>query len=362
MYVESLFTAEELQTAVDDGFVRQFSHPTRPELIGLDYSPSAQYANHWTSVTLNSRGFVYNRDSGLIVVRCMPKFFNYTEKPLPHHCYEQQPMVFDKVDGSLGLIFLDDDGYRVMTRGSFASDQALWATEWLRREHPDFTQPEDVTTLVEIIYPSNRIVVDYGTTAELVLIAAISKSTGEDIPLWNIDWWPGSVVTHHRGFKNLDETYAFATSDAKDGEEGIVAVWYRPGEVSARCKIKHPEYVRLHRILTNVSSKNIWEYLRHGESLEPLLEVVPDEFYQWVHSVVDDLNAKYREIEERAQADYAKIAHIENRKDFAFAAHGLKGNPGLLFAIHDGFDYSDAIWKMIKPAYEKPFSLQDRDL
>ena len=54
-----------------------------------------------------------------------PKLFNYGEFgiALPDAPFE----VFDKLDGSLGIVFHDGARWRVVTKGAFDSAQARWA-------------------------------------------------------------------------------------------------------------------------------------------------------------------------------------------------------------------------------------------
>ena len=47
-------------------------------------------------------------------------------------------------------------------------------------------------------------------------------------------------------------------------------------------KFKFVDYVKLRRVLTQVTSKVIWEMLRDKTNFEDILERVPDEFYNWV--------------------------------------------------------------------------------
>jgi RNA ligase len=118
-----------------------------------------------------------------------------------------------------------------------------------------------------------------------------------------------------------------------------------------RVKVKFEEYVRLHRILTQISSKNIWEYLATDQSLEQILDRVPDEFYDWVKKVVKEITADYKAIEHDCKANF-KV--LESRKETAFYFQTLE-NSNVLFAMLDGKDYAPIIWRRVKPTYEKPF-------
>lgn len=355
MNIEELFDPALLDEMVSSGFVNKSRHPTKPLAI-YNYSASAQYSRMWNEVTLSCRGLIV-ADDGVIVARPFQKFFNFTEVATPKYVITTPPVVHSKLDGSLGIIFHDGEDYAVATRGSFESDQAKWATEWLRENQPNFVQPEHATTLCEIIYPANRIVVEYAESG-LFLIAAIDKTTGADIPLWEVDWWEHGRAEHFVGFKKIDDAYMFATGNDMEDQEGVVCAWYRPGEPSFRLKVKHPEYVRLHRILTNTSSKTIWQHLSAGESTDALIELVPDEFYDWVHKQIGLLTSQFSEIEYLCTQMYndtqLELGDGFSRKDFAWHIRDFE-HKDVLFKMLDGKPFSDNIWKKLKPEYSKPF-------
>lgn len=137
-------------------------------------------------------------------------------------------------------------------------------------------------------------------------------------------------------------------SEKSNDREGYV-IRFRNG---FRVKVKFEEYCRLHRILTQVSNKTIWEYLSQGRDFDEILDKVPDEFYGWVKSTKENLLKDYLEIEKEAKGYYRPF---ENRKEAAehFLKHRLSG---ILFSMLDGKNPSPIIWRMIKPKFEKPFA------
>ena len=141
--------------------------------------------------------------------------------------------------------------------------------------------------------------------------------------------------------------------------EGLV-VRFTDGQ---RVKVKTEEYVRLHRLLTGVSNKSIWELLKAGSLLDEIIERVPDEFYDWVKQVKDGLEKKHYELMLEAN-NLAIQTHAMERKDAAEIIL-KRGNPisGATFAILDGkqAQAEQAIWKAIKPTFERPFK-KDIDL
>jgi RNA ligase len=121
------------------------------------------------------------------VARPFPKFFNYGEQPDEDTRRLGQPFTLsEKVDGSLGIHYRWNGTDGIATRGSFHSPQAQWATAALA-DSPPVRFDYGRTHLFEIVYPENRIVVDYGDRAELVYLATLDWRTGETVGGWA---WP----------------------------------------------------------------------------------------------------------------------------------------------------------------------------
>lgn len=340
------FSKIQLIDALEKKLVSVKKHPTE-QLYIFNYTPLAQYSQQWNDVTKTCRGLILDEDYN-IVARPFPKIFNYTEIEPDAIVLEQNPVIHDKLDGSLGIGYKTKTGWKIATRGSFSSDQAIWATEWLNKQYLKYDQPDSVTCLFEIIYPDNRICVNYGERAELVLIAAINNVTGADFPLEGVTWWEGSRVTRIVGLSGLNDASAYATGEDYNGREGIVCTWLKYNQPSFRLKIKHPEYVRLHGIIHSFSKKKVWESLSNNQDFLELLHDVPDEFYAIVKETVSDLILEFKEIEKFALEDYDEIKHINSRKAFALKAAKSKYS-AILFKLIDNKDYAPIIWKMIKP-------------
>jgi len=176
-----LFDPADLTAALEAGHVTRKTHPELPLSI-YTYTRTAQYAQAWTPVTTECRGLVVDDKTGEIVAWPFPKFFNVSEHtsgrtyapPLPDEPFE----VYDKVDGSLIIVFHYAGRWRAASKGSFTSEQAQWAQAWLDARDTNALWP-DTTYLAEAIYPSNRIVVDYGQREDLVLLAAYEANGSE---------------------------------------------------------------------------------------------------------------------------------------------------------------------------------------
>lgn len=328
------------------GLLEKNEHPYLPLTI-WNYSRECQYSGEWDEITKACRGLVVDHE-GNVVAKAFDKFFNMEEhrvEEIPNEPFE----VFDKLDGSLGILFYYSGEWILATKGSFTSDQAIKGMEMLKKYDYESLTP-GFTYLFEIIFSANRIVCHY-EFEDLVLLAVIDNRDGSELDIHedrSIYRKLGfKIVRKHDGIADYKELKAIIADD----EEGFV-IRFKNG---FRMKIKGEEYVRLHRILTGFSNVDIWECLRGSMDFGALLERVPDEFDAWVREVARDLSVQFENIERDYKKYYAEIMEKNpDRKAFAEEAKRF-GHPGILFSMLDGRSYADHIWRLIRPTYQKPF-------
>jgi hypothetical protein len=328
-----------LQQMIAQKYVVVQKHTTA-NLYIYNYTANAQYECVWNEITLVCRGLILDENYNF-VARPFTKFFNYAEistAQLPNETFE----VFEKMDGSLGILYWINNQPHIATRGSFTSDQAIVANQILHQKYQHLLAALDknITYLFEIIYPSNRIVVDYGDRTDLVLLAMIDTATGVDLPLVDCGF---PVVASIKNIKEITELL----KTQLDNKEGYV-IKYASGY---RIKIKFDEYVRLHKILTQVSSTVIWELLANEQNIDTIIDKVPDEFYTWIKETIHDLQTQYHYIEQQAKKDF-KI--LSTKKESALYFLTCE-NPSILFAMYKNKRDKHIIWKLVKPTFTKPF-------
>lgn len=342
---------ERFDTLVEEGWLISQVHPTL-DLTIYNYSQKTQYESHWTEETLMARGLVLN-SSGDIVARPFGKFFNAFEvlDQIPNSAFE----VFEKMDGSLGIFFWysNKDGLHPVfaSRGSFTSKQAVKGWEMLQKL-PYRNLAVWHTHMFEIIYPENRIVVDYGAAEKLVLLGIIKTRDGREISRNDIECSldPAFELVN---IYHIKENWDHLVTLSKPNKEGFV-IRFSNG---FRVKVKFEEYIRLHRIITNISSTDIWEMLAANKPLDEILEKVPDEFFDWVRETEAKLKSEFEMLENEYKWIYKFISgspSANTRKGFAERAMFYK-HPSLLFKMSAGKDYAPWIWKLIKPEWSKPF-------
>jgi len=338
---------EKLNQYYEDGLLYKQVHPSLPLTI-WNYTEKVQFENLWDEVTLMCRGLVTDNNGDIVAIP-FQKFFNIEENRFtPTENFE----VYEKMDGSLGIVFWYQGQWVVATRGSFTSDQAIKATEILEKYNKDIMF-RHLTFCFEIIYPENRIVLDYGNDEKLVLLGTFDKNGKEtDVEIWS--QWGFDVVKKYDGIKDFKELKGMI----KDDQEGFV-VKFTNGD---RIKVKGVEYLRLHKIMTNMSTTAVWECLKNGDDIETILKDVPDEFYEKIKSYVRDLRYGFFQISERAGKlhdgfRYGKYGDKDpepTKKEFAeFVFKQEKVLHPVMFAMWDKKNYDEIIWRIIRPEFKK---------
>ncbi len=351
------------------GLITKQSHPNLPLTI-WNYTEKVQYENLWDEVTLKCRGLITDNNTGKIIVEPFKKFFNYEELVADRIPDARIPSngdyvyVQEKMDGSLGILFYYEDEWIMATRGSFTSDQATKGLEIVKNNYFLDSFLREYAYLVEIIYPENRIVVDYREEKVTFLSVVLNRN----FEGWNISgdselhWTTANsifkcigikkkdIVKTEQHFNFSDELYQFLKSKNEKNKEGYV-LRYQPGNF--RMKIKFEDYVRLHKIMTNLSTTAVWEVLLNGQNMDSILKDVPDEFYQKIREYEHGLNCEFLALKSEYEDHFESIRRLGTRKLFAQFANTCFKHPKILFAMYDGKSVDEMIWKIIKPEFKK---------
>lgn len=384
-FIDRMFPLSGFNRMLHLGYIRTQSHPRYPRYRIANYTEKAVFDKEWNDVTLQCRGLIFDDNTGAVIARPFRKFFNHNESSAPKIGLHDPVVVTDKMDGSLGILYRQPDGcWAVATRGSFDSDQARHATAVFQARYENymgaawgFNPPPGITYLFEIVYPANRIVVDYGQLDDLVLLGAVDDATGKSITPEVIQKssnpWPGPVT----------ETFTYNTfsqalgADPRPGKEGFVVLDLRTDE---RIKIKYEDYIKLHRIVTNLTARRVHEVMMQGLDLDTWISALPDEFHDWVldverqitqrvkgakasierqwHQVVGECEAASPEQDGWPTAvsmglDTGRLLSRDQRR--LFASHASKQpDAWALFAKLDGRPYEEELLKRADPGVETP--------
>ena len=357
MKYTELFPFEDLELELQDGFVKEQKHPTLPLTI-FNYTDKATYERRWNRVTKHCRGLIVNNVTDEVIARGPRKFFNYGEPSAPEYPLDTKVRLTRKEDGSLGIGWCYGGQYGIATRGSFTSEQAFHATEVMSDDedaHIDWGMANGYSRMWEIVYPENRIVLDYAERDELIPLGTVDNKTGL------ILYRPSTVlVDGHPAIMTLAEAIALPIPDDEEGY--VLDILDEYLNVVDHLKLKGDRYKELHSAIFGLSEKVIWEHwIKDTE--DAFIEGLPDELQPWATAVadrlleemcakavivacaLDDMRSQLGDdLTRKEQAQYL----MEFHKDVAPAVFALLDNN---FAKYD-----DWLYKQIKPGHV-PFSI-----
>lgn len=311
-------------------------------MVLFNYSAVAQFANRWNYFERISRGLILDALTGEVIARPFDKFFNWDA----NHTNETQIVdITEKLDGSLGILYRHKGQYRIATRGSFASEQAQWATRFLNDNYGLAGLDDDLTLLFEIIYPENRVVVDYEGWEALALIGARSRSAGYEMAYKELVALAGRfdfpVVTRYH-FDSVENIIDACRALSANNEGWVVR--FADGE---RLKFKGDAYRLAHRIMTGVTFNRVLDAVRDG-LFEQMIEGVPDEFLAQIKAWKYEIDREVSLMTMTVNAALTK-APQGTQKEFALWVQHIfsqdKTMQSYLFAAKAGKDITPLIYR-----------------
>jgi RNA ligase len=271
------------------------------------YTNRCVYENGWDDFSLLARGLILHPATKRVIATPFPKFFNVGERGLaiPAASFE----VFEKVDGSLGILHYFDAAWRASTKGAFDSPQARWIEGRLAERDLSALVP-GTTYLVEAVYPENRIVVRYDTT-ELVLLAAYREDGAEmDVnDLNEVATRLGWRVAKRHAFASFTDLVEHAKLLPKT-EEGFV-IRFSDGR---RLKVKGSEYQRIHSLISRCTPLAMWEAMSAGDDLEAIRRDMPEEFWADFDAIRSALIARIDSITTKVATTAEELATATDKE------------------------------------------------
>jgi RNA ligase len=368
MQLDNLVDMTLLEKHLLEGMVSCQKHPILPLQI-YNYTHKAQYSPVWGDGTIDyCRGLIVDATNYEIIARPFKKFHNLNTASIPEtletNLPKTTPTIAKKYDGSLGILWQYGNDYGIATRGSFMSPQARWATKWLKdrvegrvRLCPmDLPGDTTFTWLFEIVYPENRIVVSYPFEG-LVLLGAVNKLDGWELPYSAVE-----NVGRIRGFRVAerikDKNIFDCMQDNNPNEEGYVVTYpLGAGKDPLKVKIKMADYLRLHRVITGMNPRSVWELLKEKKPFDRRFDGCPADFMAWLNKWVEKLNSEFDKIAADTNDLYVNRP-IEDGTDHRryraeCAAYFFRQNrpelKSIFFLMLDGKNVDEAIWNMLEP-------------
>lgn len=355
---------DQLDAAIGLGLVRAVPHPVFPDITINTYTQRAVIAGVWNEVTRACRGLIVDRRDASIVSRGPAKFFNYNESHAPKVMVYSHVEAFDKVDGSLGILYRDANGWAIASKGSFSSPQALTGTTLLYSKYSQWLDglpdSDGLSFIFEIVYPGNRIVLDYGDQEDLVFLGIVHNATGR--------WTPASWVSKSLSWRGPVSEPVFEgeaghllNMEDRPNKEGVVVYLPTGNPGEQLVKIKQADYLALHKLVTGLSERVVWEHISGWEDgkfgsprkIEALLESIPDEFHAWARGVASRLHAEFDVILDQClEAEGTARLACEQKygEDYTRAQFVDELRPSRWFNyILSGPKRVNRIWKDIRP-------------
>ncbi|MDR2824054.1 MAG: T4 RnlA family RNA ligase [Prevotellaceae bacterium] len=331
---------ELLKKMVEKRFVNVQKHSRYPLWL-YNYSKRAQHRDMWNEATVACRGMIMDRDLN-IVSRPFKKFFNYWESATEKNMPDEPFVVTEKIDGSLGISYCYEGVWGIATRGSFEGKQAMRANRMLHEKYRKCLpkmRPE-LTYLFEIIYPENRIIVDYGDREELVLLAVIDTETGVEIVDYEYIGFPKLKTYDINSFEDvikLKETGA-------DNAEGVV-MRFASG---LRLKVKFEGYMRLHSIMLGMTGIKVWNYISKGNDIDRLYDLSTEEQKYWLQRTSQRILADYCAVKQQITDEFHALSCFTSKKEAAEFIAGRE-HEAILFALLNDKPVEKMLWQMVKP-------------
>lgn len=329
---------------IEMGYIKANYHPEDNNIVILNYTKFATYERRWNKYTMTARGLILDLtdvlNNGIVYILARPfeKFPNMGENPEYEEDidWNKEYVVMEKMDGSLGISYMFKGELRFATRGSFTSDQALKATEmW----HTKYKKANDLyleihrsfkpTLLVEIVYPENRVVVDYRDREELVLLAINfieTEASFKSLQLFS-KHSDLSLVPMYK--YNLEDMLRLR-EEISGNEEG----WVIKFSNNKRLKIKGLEYIKVHGMIHGISEKQKVENWRNGTMRKYVLDL-PEEFRDDLEAFADNLDREKDRLYGALQFIFELSSYKASgdKKEFALVVNGLvnKKFRGMMF-------------------------------
>lgn len=241
---QGFFTVEKHKRA--DLYI--FGYATGPVARGVK--------KEWDDINKQMRGLIVD-SKGVVHARSFEKFFTFreylsddiilTSDNQQLNIKDKHFRIFDKVDGTLSILYWVNDQPLLATQRSFTSLKAQRATQILQKKYSHLFSSlmRDRTYIFEAIYPEASVLIDYGDKEELVLIGILDNETGENLELEDI----GFPIVEEVTDKYLDIKDLLGLEALNiENKEGFVLLF----EDNKRIKVKFPWYQNIHMILDKI--------------------------------------------------------------------------------------------------------------
>ena len=336
----------ELRLRENQGLIR--SQTNEDGLIIWTYTNKCQYDKSWDYFTKAARGLV-TTDTGVVVTRPFPKFFNLHE--VEETLYQNLPQnlrfeITPKLDGSLLCLSTYKKKPLITTKGSFSNIYIDKASAFLDLDSIYDCLSENVTICCEIVIPEKddtmrRVVNQEPGVYFLAAFDNISGTEMQDVRKYIQNFEDFGFKFPQIESKDLD--YVLDEGQKEAGHEG----WVIRYDNGLRVKVKTWWYLSIFRFINQVNDEGIKEFILGNPDSDDWLMNIPEELQEEVKDLVKNIEKRY-DIEYQMISELFKetIKESPNRKEFALKVKDHHRAP-FLFMLYDNKDIREKLLKVV---------------
>ena len=348
-----MYNLKLLDEYVEKGLLRKIEDE---DLVQYNYSERTNNEGLWDEITMFNRGNIYEKKTGNLIAKAMPKFMNLGQLPEEKQkelILKPQFNLTEKMDGCLGILYKYKGQIRCNSRGGFDN----YVTDKIKELLPKYVMLskmlEHNTLNVEVISPQTKIICDYGDEENLYLITGYSHN--DEIGEFN--YKELCLMAQIMRMPVVKEYHMSWESLIKWQEE---ADWKHEGYVvrfpnNERVKIKSKDYLNVAKFKAGLSKRSIWQYMRKDleqgtNLLQTYLESgVPDEFANIAKGYVQEIKDEMEQHSKLAHEEYEKTKDIPKRELYKYYNENPNTYQHCNYALHDGKSIDRNLIKMVEP-------------
>ena len=357
MLVQEYLKTKSLEDLTAELGIQVRRHTKYLNLVGLCYwnvtSP------HYHPIVTECRGLILDEANDWNVVAYpFDRFYNYGESCATEIDFDNA-IAYKKLDGSLIIMYYYNDEWLVATTGSpdaggnildydvtFA--ELAW-TVFMQERYKLSDLDVNYTYMFELCTPFNKVVVPHSSNA-LTLLGVRNNTTLLEESLAQPKFHDAfNLVDYLEYGSTIDEIKNdLVKLDGLHNEGYVIVEWL----TFKRVKLKHDDYVKLHRVKFNTTKRDILELVRTGEGNEFI------SYFPEFSSIYNNYLTKYNKLCELIEHDLNEFAKITDKKQFAIAISNIKWK-AILFSIRDGHSnsVSEALSKLLLKNFEELMEL-----
>lgn len=347
---KGLFDRAALELHADRNMARLRMSEKYPHLGIVHYRDDAVFGKgSWTPFAKACRGVVVDFQNKRLLAKPFHKFFNIGESHAPS-VRDLEAMdgfhVMEKLDGSMIILVHDEvtDTFITTTKGSMDSEQGAWAMGHIPSSVQDQGLVREHTLMWEMVSYRHQIVIPYHKKgyAEGLYLIGVRHNKSEKL----FDPVEVQAFARDYGLRTF-KTFFFPSvqailDDAKAlpfTDEGYV-LRFRGSDLMV--KVKSAEYLRIHRLVGNLSEGNLLDVLIEGKQQDVFDNAgfLPEEYREDVLEQIRGFQREALEFRGHCYSIYAGLLPKEDKKSFALALKSLKTGEkeGFVFRLYDGKD------------------------